>query len=327
MRLPPPPPLRGFFGSPEERSAAFKYWVSDTAVGGLKLGLYRLFRHVPIDWCSDFGAFVSRFTRHSYPASEARARRLWAYLHPDKADKATVDAAIDRLWRNVSRTMAEFPLLNRLWEAGRIKVESAHHVDRAREAGRPVLIAALHLGNWEAAGRAIVALWPGASGVYLAPDNRFEHRIAVESRTGYGGRLIQAGPNTIRDAIKELKAQHGPFTIWIDEEYKNRVHAPAFGRRLATEGNITFAIRLASMTDAVFVPVYCVRDGDRARFIVTFLPPVELAQTGDRDADLAENVRRVDAVIAPVVARHLDQWFFGLDFEFDADTAPNAASR
>jgi KDO2-lipid IV(A) lauroyltransferase len=131
--------------------------------------------------------------------------------------------------------------------------------------------------------------------------------------------LVQAGPSSMREALKELKERRGPFMIFIDEFIKDRVQAPAFGRRLRIEGNIAFAIRLAVKTGAVLIPAYCVRDGDRARFKMTYLPPFELVQGGDRDADLAENVRRLDALIAPIIAKYADQWFYALDFEFDAD--------
>lgn len=316
------PRLRDVFGAADARRAAVQYWIVDSFFGGSKWALYHLFRYLPIDWCSNIGAFVSRFTRHSYPESELRARKLWVHLHPDQADPASVDAAMDRLWRNVSRTMGEFPVLTRLWDAGRIAVTGAEHLERARATGRPLLITPLHLGNWEIAPIAIPALGYRCPGFYLAPDNRFEHAIALKSRIGYGVVPVQAGPHSMREALKELKADPGLFVIFIDEYINDRVHAPAFGRVLQPLGNIAFVARLAVKTNAIVVPVYSVRDGDRAQFKVTFLPPVDLVHGGDdRDAALMENIARLDAVIAPVIARHMDQWFYALDFEFDADAA------
>ena len=57
--------------------------------------------------------------------------------------------------------------------------------------------------------------------------------------------------------------------------------------------------------------------GDSAIFEVQFLPAVELARTDDREADVAENARRLDAILAPIIHAHIDQWYFALDFEFD----------
>ena len=72
------------------------------------------------------------------------------------------------------------------------------------------------------------------------------------------------------------------------------------------------------MTGAAVIPAYCLRIDDSARFKVQFLPPLALAATGDRNADIAENMKRLDAAIAPVIQAHLDQWYFALDFEFDS---------
>jgi KDO2-lipid IV(A) lauroyltransferase len=323
--VPKRPQLRHLFGDAAERRAATQYWIVDTVVGLTKLGLFHLLRRLPIDWSSNLGAFLSRFTRRSYPASEARARRLWIHLHPDKADPRSVDAAMDRLWRNVSRTMAEFAVLSRLWDAGRIHVSGAEYPRHARASGRPVLAVLLHLGNWETAPVAIAAMGERCVGFYLPPANRFEHAIAVKSRIDYGAILVPTSSQNLRTALQELRAVPGQFGIFIDEYMNGRVHAPAFGRELKPLGNISFVARLAMKTNAIVLPVYSVRDGDRARFKVTFLPPVEMVTGGDRDAALMDNIARLDTVIAPVIAKHVDQWFYALDFEFDAPAAEGLA--
>jgi lauroyl/myristoyl acyltransferase len=60
-----------------------------------------------------------------------------------------------------------------------------------------------------------------------------------------------------------------------------------------------------------------VRVEGRARFKVTVLPALDLVQSGDREADLMANIAMIDALIDPIIRAHLDQWFYGLDFEFD----------
>ena len=92
----------------------------------------------------------------------------------------------------------------------------------------------------------------------------------------------------------------------------------AFWRALGLDSNICYAARLAAMTDAALVPAYCMRVNDSAWFKVEFLQPVSLVSTGDRKADLFENVRRLDAVITPIVRAHPDQWYFALDLELNS---------
>jgi Kdo2-lipid IVA lauroyltransferase/acyltransferase len=311
------PPLRWLFGDMEQRRIARRYWLRDPAVGAAEVTIHFALRLVPIDVCSWSGAAITYLTRRLYPDSDARARKAWSVLRPQESDPASVDAAMDRLWRNVGRTMHEYSVLDRLWAAGRIEVSDIEHLDRARDQGKPILVTPVHLGNWEAILVAGIASGHRGSGIYEPPQNRFEHRIANAVRARYGARFVAAGPNSVRDAVRELKARRGPFIVYIDEFIRGRVQAPSFGRPLRPDANIAYAVRLAAMTGAVVIPAYCLRLDDSARFRVQFLPPLPLAGTGDRQADIAENVRRLDAVIAPVIRAHLDQWYFALDFEFD----------
>jgi KDO2-lipid IV(A) lauroyltransferase len=70
-----------------------------------------------------------------------------------------------------------------------------------------------------------------------------------------------------------------------------------------------------------------VRIGDAARFKVTFLPPVEMTNSGDREADMLENIGRMDAVIDPIVKANLDQWYYVLDLELDEAARVSGAIR
>jgi KDO2-lipid IV(A) lauroyltransferase len=311
------PPLHWLLGNVEQRRIARRYWLRDPVVGTAELALHILMRLLPIDACSASGAALTRLTRHIYPASEARARKAWSMLRPEESDPASIDAAMDRLWCNVGRTMHEYSILDRLWAAGRIEVSDIEHLDRARDQGKPILVTPVHLGNWEVILVTGIACGHHGSGIYEPPQNRFEHRIANAVRVRYGARFVAPGPNSTREAVRELKARKGPFIIYIDEFIRGRVQAPSFGRPLRPDANIAYAVRLAAITDAVLIPAYCVRLDDGARFKVQFLPALDLARTGDRAADIAENVKRLDAVIMPIIRAHLDQWYFVLDFEFE----------
>ena len=101
-------------------------------------------------------------------------------------------------------------------------------------------------------------------------------------RARYGARFVAAGPHSSREAVRQLKAREGPFIVYIDEFIRGRVQAPSFGRPLRPDSNIAYAVRLAALTGAVVIPAYCLRVHDSARFKVQFLPPLQLADTGDR---------------------------------------------
>jgi len=293
------------------------YWVRDPALGFLNNAIHHTLRICSIDACSAFGAFISPFSAKRFVPSDRRARRNWRALRPEAADPASEDAAMRRLWRSVSRTMCEFSVLHRLWDEGRIEVAGVEHMDAVRDAGKPILVACVHLGNWEAIPVVGIRVGHPGSGIYWPLENRFDTRIAVKARERYGAILYPGdGPGAMRAAIAALYERKGPFVVFIDECINDHVYAPAFGRPLKPEGNIAYVARLAVRTGAEIIPAYCVRLDDSARFKVTFLPPVSLIR-GRGESDLMANIAAINTVIEPIVRKHLDQWYFVLDFEFE----------
>jgi KDO2-lipid IV(A) lauroyltransferase len=311
---------------PDRLGGGVRYWLRDPALGLLNNAIHHALRCLSIDACSGFGAFISPFSARRFAASDRRARRNWRALRPEAAGAAAEDAAMRRLWRSVSRTMCEFSVLHRLWDAGRIAVSGVGHMDAARAAGKPILVACVHLGNWETIPVVGIRVGHPGSGIYWPLENRFDTRIAVKARERYGAILYPGdGPAAMRAAIAELRARKGPFVVFIDECIGDHVYAPAFGRPLKAAGNIAYVARLAVRTGAEIIPAYCVRLGDGARFKVTFLPPVPLVRRRG-EAELMSNIAAINAVIEPVVREHLDQWYFALDFEFKDQSADRRAA-
>lgn len=315
------PPINWLLANRDKRRAAWQYWLADPIAGAYFHAIHGTIRYLPIDACSWSGAALTRLTRKFYPDSDARARRLWQRHNPTRADKASTDAAMDRLWRNVGRTMHEYSVIDRLWANGRIAIEGIEHVHAARDRGQPIVVTPVHLANWEVILVAGIANGYQGTGIYLPPANRFLHAIISRVRTRYGARFIAAGPNSLREAFRELRSSGGLFIIHIDEFIRERVQAPAFGRVLNPASNIFYAVQLAERSGAALIPAYCERLGDEARFRVTFLPPPPMSSAADKAVRIRENAEALNAVIEPIVRAHLDQWYFSLDFDDDASTA------
>jgi KDO2-lipid IV(A) lauroyltransferase len=299
----------------------FRYWAFDTVMGLLNTSVHHTLRLLPIDACSAFGALLSPLSAKRYAESDRRARRNLQRLRPEQSDPAWADAAMRCLWRSVSRTMAEFSVLHRLWYAGRIEVEGIEHLEAVRSASKSIIVAGLHLGNWETIPVAGIALGYPGSGFYWPLENRFDTRIAVKTRERYGAILFPAAPGAmrpaIRAAIEALSKINSVFVIFIDECIGDHVFAPAFGRPLKAEGNIATVAWLAWITGAEVIPAYCLRINDSAQFKITVLPAVNLSRGGDRHADLLTNISRINEIIEPIVRDHLDQWYYTLDLELD----------
>jgi KDO2-lipid IV(A) lauroyltransferase len=311
------PPLHWLFGKRERRQEALRYWIVHSLVGPLNMSIHYSLRLLPIDACSAVGAALGAFAQYRLPAKDARAREVWKRTRPQEADEATTDAAMKRLWRNVGRSLAEFSVLDRMWDHGRIAVAGKHNIDAAYATGRPMIGLALHLGNWETVAVAMLRLGFKGASIYMPPDNRFDHVIANRARKRISGQTLKARPNAVAEAFILMKKKKENLLLYADELARGRVWGPHFGRDLRRGGNIGNAVRLARLANALIIPMYSVRLNQSANFEVTILPTIDLVDSGDREADLMTNIASIDALIDPIVRANLDQWFFALDFEFD----------
>ncbi len=179
--------------------------------------------------------------------------------------QSSVDAAMRRLWRCAARTMAEFSVLDRLWDDGRISVDGLEHLDAARAGTERTLIAGPASGNWGGRPRDGAGGRAPRLGFLSHSGKSFEHRIAVRSRERYGGPDDSSDPNRLDERDARAFARHRPFVIYVDEFIRGHVQAPAFGRPLGRDGNIAFAVRMAEKIGATLIPAYCTRLGDCAR--------------------------------------------------------------
>ncbi len=296
-----------------------RYWIRDPLLGGIDYAIHYACRALPTEWCSAIGGVLGVVNgRYRYRAVRERAQRLYLSLTGAPAKPRDAEMAVTRLFGNVGRVMLEFSALDRLWAERRISVSGGEHLAAARASGRAVIVMGLHLGNWEIIGPTLVGLGcRGFKGFYQPPRSRFEHKIALAARRRYGAIALRPGVAAAREARRLLVEERGVLLVYADEERQGRVCAPLFGRTLPARANLTNIIRLAWASDAAIVPAYAERLGG-AKFRVTCLPPATLMPEGDAPgAALAENVRRLDAIITPLVLAHLDQWYMLLEHRTD----------
>jgi KDO2-lipid IV(A) lauroyltransferase len=64
---------------------------------------------------------------------------------------------------------------------------------------------------------------------------------------------------------------------------------------------------VALRTGAPLIPGFALRHPDDT-FLIQLEPPVELPNTGDREADVAAGMRMVVAIMERYIAEHPEQW-------------------
>ena len=298
----------------EARALWRRYWLRDTVSGLSNTAIHHGLRMLPVGLCSRMGWRLGQWSGLRHRGWNVRALRNLRQLRPE-LDDAAADRAIRRMWGHVGSTMAEFSALPRIWGSDRIAIEGLENLEAARATGRPRIAAALHLGNWEIVGPTLLALGENGLDVYQPPRNRFERRIADRVRRRFADHLLAPGPATARLLYRALAEERRGVVLYVDEFQDRRVHAPFFGRPLRLDGNLARVVRLALMADAVIMPTYCLREG-HGRFRMHILPPVRVGSRTDRSG-ITQEVARLDAIIAPVVCRHIEQWFMLHDLVLD----------
>jgi phosphatidylinositol dimannoside acyltransferase len=185
-----------------------------------------------------------------------------------------------------------------------IDVEGVEHVEAALERGKGLIIVSAHLGNFS-----VVARLPAALGYRSAiiaeevkPAALFSYMVRLRSAMGI--EVIPPGHQAVRRIFRLLR-DNGILLVAGDRHVVGRGMATSFfdATTLLPYGPALLAMR----TDASLLPAYTLRVSDR-KSIVVLLPPLELARTGDWDADLRENVQRVTHALEGMIAIDPGQW-------------------
>lgn len=269
-----------------------------------ELGLFRLLRLLPIDWASGVGRWLTlQEIRSNRPWVQRRARANLVRLQPGMSD-ADRERSVQAFLENLASFVGEVPTVGRQTANGRVVIIGEQHLRTVSPDGGLLLIG-LHLGNWELLGEALQTLGVQASVFYEHAESEAQTRILREIRHRLGLKLLEPELSGVRQALRDLRAGR-TVGIFGDEIRSGRIMAPLFGRVPHTEGNLGIAARLARKARAPIVICYASRAPDRS-FRVTFLPPVYLAA---EPVDLLDDVAALNALIEPLILKHLEQWFF-----------------
>jgi KDO2-lipid IV(A) lauroyltransferase len=214
--------------------------------------------------------------------------------------------------RNLGRLAAEVCQLAKLDAASLAGI--VDFADRAawdgvweRAAERGVVILTAHFGNWE-----MLAYMQGLLGHPITLVHRPMRNVMVDGaiaalRSGAGTRSIRKKA-AAKEAIRTLR-QKGVVAIPSDQNQTHSygVFVDFFGKPACTTPGVA---RLAMLTGAAVIPAFLVREGEGARHRIEILPAVEMARSGDREADIVTNTQRCSDVVEDMIRRYPEQWIW-----------------
>ena len=232
-----------------------------------------------------------------------RALTNLAMAFPEKSanERETIALA---MWDNLGRTFAEFFHLDELTVGGRISLEQPERFEALRGIGSAV-ICSLHMGNWEIVAEAARFLGQRPAGVYQALTNPLVDAMINRKRAPlYPGGLFAKSPRT---AMKLLHyAREGGWVAFLADQREGRgVLAPFFGKPAPST---PFPAVIARSVGAPLYVARVKRLGG-ARFSIA-VEEIEAPRSADRDADVAQTTRLIQAAFERMVREAPEQWMW-----------------
>lgn len=203
-------------------------------------------------------------------------------------DAPARQAVIRAVWDNLGRTVGEFPHLAALpenpasgpgWD-----IVGAEHLAAQVARGGPVIFMSGHIGNWEMLPPAVARHGLPFASFYRAAGNPLVDgmiRTLREAAMGEPVPMFAKGARGARRALAHI-ARGGRLGMLVDQKMNDGIEARLFGHPAMT------APALAAMAlryRCPIIPGYVERLGP-ARLRIHVEPPLDLPDSGDRQADI-----------------------------------------
>lgn len=219
-------------------------------------------------------------------------------------------AVLKGVFTSLGRQLAELCLFPKYTteNVGSVVVyDGFENFERALARGKGVLFLTAHLGAWELSAFAH-SLYGHPLQIVMRPlDNVYIDRLARQYRTMHGNSTVDKD-DFVRGLLSAMKAG-GTVGILMDTNMTppQGVFVDFFGIPACTASGLA---RIALRTDAAVVPGFTIWDPALGKYRLRFDPMVDLARTGDDDADVISNTALFTKIIEDYVRKYPDQWLW-----------------
>lgn len=277
-------------------------WRLEAAAFAGFIGLMRL---IGLEAASNFGGWVLRSLGPRVGTHKVVMRNL-RIAFPDMDPVERQRLAVDQ-WEQTGRTFAETAVMDRLTPAsGRIDIVGAERLEAIRASGKPVVFVSGHMANIETMAAVLVASGVPVQVTYRAANNPYVDAQIIAARARYGVRLFAPkGGDGARELLAGMSRGES-VALMNDQKFSEGPEVQFFGQPVnAAPGPSRLALRFGT----VIQPMSVVRLPG-VRFRVTAHEPIELQNTGDRQADIARGVQAITSFIEDRVREHPVDWFW-----------------
>jgi lauroyl/myristoyl acyltransferase len=265
----------------------------------------RALPHLPRALRGPLAEVVGTLAYLAAPGARRAVHANLAVIAPERNTRGVVRRVFVEQTRNYFEIFS-IPRLDPMTLLAEVRTDGWEHVARAYERGKGVILASAHLGPVSFVGQMVLAHgYPVALPVEIA-TSEFQ-RSVNRARGGAGLQLINTDSALgIFRFLREGKV----LGILADRAVTGvGERVEFFGREALLP---SAAVVLSLRTGAPLVPSFAGRrDGV---LTASFEPPLEIPNTGDRDADVREGVQRFARVLERYVRSAPEEWTVFEDF-------------
>lgn len=214
------------------------------------------------------------------------------------------------MYRNLGWQLAEFCQMPHysLAQANRfVRYQGLEHYLEALQRGQGVLVLTGHLGAWELSSFYHSLAGYPMSMVIRRLDNPLVDRFVNHIRCLHGNRVLHKN-DFARGLIAAMR--HGETVgVLMDTNMTppQGVFVDFFGHLACTASGVA---RVALRTGAAVVPGFMVWEPRENRYVLHFLPALQLVSTGDDERDALDNTQRFTTALENVIRRYPEQWLW-----------------
>ena len=273
--------------------------------GALSRGAERTLPHLPRALRGPLAEVVGTLAYLAAPGARRAVHANLAVIAPERNTSGVVRRVFVEQTRNYFEIFS-IPRLDPKTLLAEVRTDGWEHVAHAYERGKGVILASAHLGPVSFVGQMVLAHgYPVALPVEIATS---EFQRSVNRARGSAGLQLINTDSAL--GIFRFLREGKVLGILADRAVTGVGEKVEFFGREALLPSA--AVVLSLRTGAPLVPSFAGRrDGV---LTASFEPPLEIPNTGDRDADVREGVQRFARVLERYVRSAPEQWTVFEDF-------------
>jgi KDO2-lipid IV(A) lauroyltransferase len=256
-----------------------------------------------------FGACIGSVAFATVPRLRQVGMKNLALAFPEKSH-AEHQNILRGMYRSLGWQLAEFCQMPRytLAQASRfIRYDGLENYLKARARGKGVLVLTGHIGAWELSSFYHSLAGYPMSMVIRRLDNPLVDRYVNQIRCQHGNRVLHKD-DFARGLIAAMRAGE-TVGVLMDTNMTppQGVFVEFFGKAACTAAGVA---RLALRTGAAVLPGFLIWELSENRYVLHFMPILELANTGDDERDAATNTQLFTRTLENIIRQHPEQWLW-----------------